>query len=140
MKIKIKKLSNDSILPTYANYDDAGMDFYSLEKIEIKPNQRIQVQTGIAMEIPIGHVGLIWDKSGISHNHGLKTLGGVIDSGYRGEIKIGVINLSDKVYVLEKGHKIAQMIIQEKITPELVEVDDLADSQRGESGFGASGK
>lgn len=140
MQLKIKKIHSDAKIPEYNSLDDAGMDLFSIEEYEIKPNQRIQVSTGIAMEIPIGHVGLIWDKSGLSHNHGLKTLGGVIDSGYRGEIKIGIINLSDEIYLLEKGHKIAQMIIQEKITPEILEVENLDQSDRGEKGFGSSGK
>lgn len=140
MKLKIKKLNPEAMLPTYANSDDAGFDLNSIENIEIKVGERVQVPTGIAMEIPEGHVGLIWDKSGLSHKHGLKTLGGVIDSGYRGEIKVGIINLSDEVYTLEKGHKVAQMIIQEKVLMEIEEVEELEESQRGVGAFGSTGK
>lgn len=140
MKLKIKKLHKEAILPNYAHEDDAGFDLYSIEDVEIAPNVRVQIRTGIAMQIPVGFVGLIWDKSGLSHKHGLKTLGGVIDSGYRGEVKVGIINLGEQTYKLEKGHKVAQMIIQKKETCEIEEVSDLEESHRGEGGFGSSGK
>ncbi len=140
MLLKIKKLSKDAILPSYAHEDDAGMDLFSVEDVLILKGQRVQVSTGIATEIPKGHVGLIWDKSGLSHKYGLKTLGGVIDSSYRGEIKVGMINLGDEDYKIEKGHKVAQMIIQEKITMQIMEVDDLEDSARGDGAFGSTGK
>ncbi len=140
MILKLKKLLPDAIIPKSSHSDDAGIDLYSVVSIEIKPNERVQVETGIAMQIPTGHVGLIWDKSGLSHNYGLKTLGGVIDSGYRGEILVGLINLGSETYKIEKGHKVAQMIIQEKVTAEIVETDDLENSARGEGGFGSTGK
>jgi dUTP pyrophosphatase len=140
MQLKIKKLNNDAVLPNYSHSDDAGFDLYSIENVEIKIGQRVQVPIGIVMEIPVGHVGLIWDKSGLSHKNGLKTLGGVIDSGYRGEIKVGLINLGTENYILEKGHKVAQMIIQKKETCEIIEVDELSDTSRGEGGFGSTGK
>jgi dUTP pyrophosphatase len=140
MQLKVKKLTEDAIIPKYATKDDAGMDLFAIENIELEPMQRAQIGTGIAIEIPEGHVGLIWDKSGLSHKFGIKTLGGVVDSGYRGEIKIGVINLGKEKYVFEKGHKVAQMIIQIKETPEILEVKELNNSERGEGGFGSTGK
>lgn len=145
MQLKVKKISKEAVLPNYAHNDDAGMDLFSTEDVLIKKGQRFQIPTGIAMEIPVGHVGLIWDKSGLSHKYGLKTLGGVIDSGYRGEIKVGIINLGDEDYKMEKGHKIAQMIIQQKISAQIVEVEELDDeeageNERGKSAFGSSGK
>lgn len=141
MKIKIKKLSEDAKTPSYAHFDDAGMDLYAVADILIKVGERVQVPTGLAMELPVGYVGLIWDKSGLSHKHGLKTLGGVLDSGYRGEILVGMINLGKEEYRLEKGHKVAQMIIQEKINAEFEEVDELDDSsERGVGGIGSTGK
>ena len=82
----------------------------------------------------------IWDKSGLSHNHGLKTLGGVIDSGYRGEVKVGVINLGDTPYTIEQNHKVAQMVLQKIETVVLEEVDTLSDSPRGAGAFGSTGK
>ncbi|MEI6528621.1 MAG: dUTP diphosphatase [bacterium] len=141
MKLKIKKLHADAVLPKYATKDDAGMDLFSIENVEIIPMERKQVGTGIAMEIPEGHVGLVWDKSGLSHKFGLKTIGGVIDPGYRGEIKVGIINLGTEKYTFEKGHKVAQMIIQKKETPEIVEVNELdLNTERGEGAFGSTGK
>jgi dUTP pyrophosphatase len=140
MKLKIKKLNQEATLPNYAHENDAGFDLFSVETIEIAPMFRVQVSTGLAMEIPDGFVGLIWDKSGLSHKHGLKILGGVIDAGYRGEIKIGIINLDTEKYILEKGHKVAQMIIQKRELCEIEEVDELSDTLRGEGGFGSTGK
>lgn len=140
MNLKIKKLNNDAKIPKYAYPDDAAFDLFSIENVQVTPDQRVQVSTGIAIQIPKGHVGLIWDKSGLSHKHGLKVLGGVIDSGYRGEIKVCLINLGQELYQVEKGHKVAQMIIQKKETYEIVEVEELEDSDRGEAGFGSTGK
>ena len=140
MKLKIKKLNQSAKLPEYACNDDAGFDLFATETIEVKPHERVQIKTGLAMQIPTGFVGLIWDKSGLSHNHGLKTLGGVVDSGYRGEIKVGLINLGTEKYTIEAGHKVAQMIIQKKEICEIEVVDELEESDRGESAFGSSGK
>lgn len=127
-------------MPKYATRDDAGMDLFSIESVAVEPMERAQISIGIAMEIPEGYVGLVWDKSGLSHKFGIKTLGGVIDSGYRGEIKVGVVNLGKEKYIFEKGHKVAQMIIQKKETPELVEVEELSNSERGHGAFGSTGK
>ncbi len=140
MQIKFKKLNENAIAPNYAYQFDAGMDLFCSENISIEPNQRVQVSTGIAMEIPGGFVGLIWDKSGLSHKSGLKTLGGVIDSQYRGEIKIGIINLSDEIFHFEVGQKVAQMLIQKVEQVDLVESMELSETNRGEGGFGSTGK
>ena len=140
MELKVKKLNEEAVLPNYSYKDDAGFDLYSIEQITLKPNNRAQIATGISMQIPDGYVGLIWDKSGISHNGGIKTLGGVIDSGYRGEIKVGVINLSDKDFIFGAGDKVAQMIIQKKETCDIIEVSELDSSHREDKGFGSSGK
>jgi len=139
--VKIKKLKPDAVLPSYAHPGDAGMDVYASEDVHIKKGERAKVPTGIAMEIPDGYVGLVWDKSGLSMNHGLKTLGGVIDAGYRGEVMIGVINLSDNQdYTVVKGHKVAQILIQKIESPTIQEVAELVDSSRGAKGFGSTGK
>ena len=98
--------------PIYAHPGDAGMDFYAAEDFTLKVGEKGAVPTGISMEIPVGYVGLVWDKSGLAIKHGLKTLGGVIDAGYRGEILIGMINLGEKDYTFEKGHKVAQVLFQ----------------------------
>ncbi|MBS3123105.1 dUTP diphosphatase [Candidatus Woesearchaeota archaeon] len=139
MTIKIKKLHPQAILPKYACANDAGMDFYSLENEIINPGERKLIPTGIAMAIPPGYVGLIWDKSGIASKHGIKTMGGVIDSGYRGEIKIIMHNLSNTSYMIEKNTKIAQMLIQKVEQKDIVEVEELDESDRGSGGFGSTG-
>jgi dUTP pyrophosphatase len=138
--LKIKRLRQDAKIPQYAHPGDAGLDLYAVEDITFAPNERAAVPTGIAMEIPEGHVGLIWDKSGLSIKHGLKTLGGVVDSGYRGEVLVGIMNLSDAEYTIHKGEKVAQMIIQKKETIEVVEASELTETARGEGGFGSTGK
>lgn len=140
MKLKIKKLSE--VVPDlhYAKAGDAGFDLCSRERIVVPAGKQVAIPTGIAMEIPEGYVGLVWDKGGLSTKYGLKTLAGVIDAGYRGEVQVGVINLSDKEYVFEAGHKVAQMIIQKFESVEFEEVDDLSKTERGDTGFGSSGK
>jgi len=140
IKVEIKKINNDAKIPVYAHEGDAGMDIYSAESVVVEAGAHVKIHTGIAMEIPSGFVGLVWDKSGISMNYGLKTLGGVIDAGYRGEVVIGVVNLSKKNYSVEKGCKIAQMLIQKVESPEVKEVKELNNSERGEKGFGSTGK
>ena len=92
------------------------------------------------MEIPEGYVGLMWDKSGLSTNHRIKSLGGVIDSGYRGESLLAAINLGDTAYTVEKGHKVAQMLIQKIETVLVLDVEELSGTSRGVGGFGSTGK
>jgi len=140
MQIKVKKLYKEAKLPSYAHAGDAGMDIFALERTILKPREHTAVKTGISMELPEGYVALIWDKSGIAIKEGLKTLGGVIDSGYRGEYMIGMINLSDKEYIFEAGHKIAQVLIQKIESASIVEMHELSDTTRGQGGFGSTGK
>lgn len=140
MKIKFKKLHPDAKIPSYAHPGDAGMDFYALERTSVKPNERVAVKTGVSMEIPDGYVGLFWDKSSIGIREGVKTVGGVIDAGFRGEILIGVVNISDKEYIFEAGHKVAQLLIQKIERPEVEEVVDLNESSRGKGMYGSTGK
>ncbi len=140
MILKIKKLHLDARIPSYAHHDDAGFDLYAIKDTLIKTGEWILIPTGLAMEIPEGYVGLIWDKGSVSTKYGIKTIGGVIDSGYRGELRIAVVNLKDKEYLFEKGHKIAQMIIQKKETAKFEEVDELSETERGHGSFGSSGK
>lgn len=115
------------------------MDLYCGESITIEPQQRAQVRTGIALGIPEGYVGLIWDKSGISHKAGLKTLGGVIDSGYTGEVMVGIYNTGDSTHTFAMGDKVAQILVQRIEHPEIIEVDALEDTARGANGFGSTG-
>ncbi len=140
MILKIKKLNPEAKLPSYAHPGDAGMDLFALQEVTLKPGEFAKILTGVAMEIPIGHVGLIWDKSGMAANFGLKTLGGVVDAGYRGEVQVGMINLSQKSYTIEKHHKVAQMLIQKVEGPSVEEATELSDTSRGAGGFGSTGK
>ena len=140
MKLKIKKIHPGAQIPHYAHSGDAGLDLYVPERVTLMPGERKSVALGLAVEIPEGFVGLLWDKSGPSHLHGIKTFGGVIDCGYRGEIHTGIMNLSDKSYVFEKGHKIVQLLIQKVEQPEVVEVKKLSQTKRGVGGFGSTGK
>jgi dUTP pyrophosphatase len=140
LQLKIKKLHPDAKLPSYAQPGDAGMDLYALEKTIVPAHSVARVRTGIAIEIPEGFVGLCWDKSGLSMNHQLKTLGGVIDAGFRGELILGIYNLGDTDYVFEKHHKVMQMLMQKVEQLEIVEATELTDSARGTGGFGSTGK
>jgi dUTP pyrophosphatase len=139
MRIKVKKLKENAKLPTHGHPGDAGIDFYALETVIFAPGKQERVPTGVAIEIPEGYVGLIWDKSSISFNLGLKIFGGVIDAGYRGEIIMCLLNTSKKEVVLEKGHKIAQMIIQKFEDCDILEVDELSETVRGEKREGSTG-
>jgi dUTP pyrophosphatase len=139
MKLKVKKLKEDAKLPTHGHPGDAGMDFYSAEEVVFEAGKQARVHTGVAVEIPDMHVGLIWDKSSVSFNLGLKVMGGVIDSGYRGEIIMCLLNTSDKEVVLPKGHKIAQMLIQKFEHCDIEEVGELSDTVRGAGREGSTG-
>lgn len=140
MKIKIQKLHKDAKVPTYATPGDAGMDLYAVKKYKIKPGQIGLIDTGLAFELPSGTVGLVWDKSGVAMKNGLKSLGGVLDMGYRGELTIGLVNLSRKTYNIDKGDKIAQLLIQKVEHVDIKEVKKLSGSVRGSGRFGSSGK
>lgn len=140
MNLNFKKLHPDAKVPSYAHSHDAGFDMYATEDVHFEPGARMRVPTGLAFEIPDGYVGLVWDKSSLSFNHGLKTMGGVIDSGYRGEIIIGLYNFSDTAYTIKKGEKVAQILIQKIEQVSFTETDELSDTTRGEGGWGSTGK
>jgi dUTP pyrophosphatase len=139
MQIKIKKINKDAKLPTHGHHGDAGMDFYASETVIFTPGKLARVPTGVAIEIPEGCVGLIWDKSSVSFNLGLKIMGGVIDSSYRGEVIMCLLNTSQKEVIIEKGHKIAQMIIQKFEHCDILEVGELSGTVRGEGREGSTG-
>jgi dUTP pyrophosphatase len=140
MILKIQKIDPTIPEPSYAHAHDAGMDLYARERVVLAPGERAMIATGVAFEIPEGFVGHVWDKSGLSMKHGVKTLGGVIDSGFRGEIMVGMVNLGNTEYVFEKHHKVAQIVIQKVEHPQIEIVATLSDSERGIKGFGSTGK
>ena len=138
MDIRIKKINEDAKIPVYAHAGDAGMDFFSCVDMVIGPGETKPVPTGIQMAIPAGHVGLVWDKSGISLK-GVHLLAGVVDAGYRGEVRVVMANVGREPFIVKAGMKIAQMLIQPVEAPTIVEADDLDDTSRGEGGFGSTG-
>lgn len=139
MKLEIKKLHLEAVLPMRAHHDDAGLDLYTYEAFELAPGERRTIPTGIALAIPTGYVGLIWDKSSVPHKWGVKTMGGVVDASYRGEVGVIMINLSKEIQKFEKGAKISQLLIQKVELPEVCEVTELDDTIRGVGGFGSTG-
>lgn len=140
MQFLVKRLVANAKLPTKGHPGDAGIDFYSLETVVFRSHEQQNVRTGIAVEIPEGYVGLIWDKSSISFQKGLKVMGGVIDAGYRGEIIMSLYNTSNKEQLIEQGNKIAQMIIQKFEDCEIQEIHELSNTVRGEGREGSTGK
>jgi dUTP pyrophosphatase len=140
MKLKIKKVDSEAKLPSYAHPYDAGIDLFALEEVKIKPGEIGRIRSGVAMEIPEGYVGLCWDKSGLAMKNGIKVLAGVIDAGFRGELVMGVINLGKEEYTFEKGHKVMQMLLQPVEIADIIEVEKLSETPRGEGGFGSTGK
>jgi dUTP pyrophosphatase len=148
-KIRVKAVGPDAIIPTRSNLTDAGWDLYASEDVAIRGGDRKLVKTSIAMQIPDEWVGLIWPRSGMSVKKGTDVLAGVIDSGYRGEIQVCLYNTNHKLPLfteedatieIKKGDRIAQILFQRVPDVELVEVDDLSESDRGNKGFGSSGK
>lgn len=142
MKLPVTRLDDGLPLPAFAHPGDAGLDLYSAEDITLAPGERAAISTGIAIAIPKGHAGFIHARSGRALKQGLALVNapGLIDSGYRGEIKVIVINLARRHKIqIRRAEKIAQLVVQ-KVTPiELNEVDELAPSDRGEGGFGSTG-
>ena len=140
MQVKIKKLHPDAIVPKFAHADDAGMDLFCLADHVILPGQTVKIETGIAMEFEADYVALIWDKGSLSHNNSIKTLGGVFDAGYRGDYTIALVNLGKQEYKLNKGDKVAQVLFQKIERPDIIEVEELNNSKRGEKRYGSTGK
>ncbi|HJN56589.1 MAG: dUTP diphosphatase [Candidatus Woesearchaeota archaeon] len=138
--IKMQKVS-DVPMPNYAHKGDSGVDLYSAEDVVLKPMERKLIPTGLKMAIPYGYEGQVRPKSGLALNHGIGHANsvGTIDSGYRGEIKVPVINLSSESYKIEKGKKIGQMIFAKVEEASFEEVEDLGQTTRNENGFGSTG-
>lgn len=140
MKIKIKRLHPDAILPNYAHPGDVGLDLYSLEEYELKPMERKVFPVGFALEFEKGYAAIVKDKSSLPNKAGLHTMGGVFDAGYRGEYNVQLINLGSEPYTIEKGDKVAQIVVCPVVIASLEEVDELCDSTRGTGGFGSTGR
>lgn len=137
--IKIKKLQSDAKLPSYADSQAIGMDFYQIDDGSIPIGGRLLVKTGIQVELPSGTYLRIAPRSGLAYKFGIDVLAGVVDPGYTGEIGVILQNLGIDIVHVRKGDRIAQGILENAIRAEIVEVDDLTDSERGSKGYGSSG-
>ena len=141
LRVKIKKLADDAIIPNYAHKGDAGMDIYSVEERVLNPGESVLISTGIAIAIPYGYEAQVRPKSGLAANNGITVLNtpGTIDCHYRGEVKVIMINLGQKPYKVEKNKKIAQLVFNKVEEAELEQVDELDETTRGSGGFGSTG-
>ena len=143
-KVNIKKLDERAIIPTYGSEYAAGADLYACTDgdITIKPGETVLVHTGIAMELPLDTVGLIYARSGLACKRGLAPANkvGVVDSDYRGEFMIVLHNHGQEPQIINHGERIAQLVITPVFTPGFVEVDNLANTNRAGGGFGSTGK
>ncbi|NUM25454.1 MAG: dUTP diphosphatase [Candidatus Buchananbacteria bacterium] len=140
MKIKVKRLNPEAQLPSYAHPGDVGLDLYALENYQLLPGENKIFFLGFALEFPEGYAAIVKDKSSLPKNGKIHTMGGVYDAGYRGEYNVNLINLGDKPYLIEKGNKIAQLLIMPVVLAELETVDQLSETSRGEGRFGSTGK
>lgn len=139
--IRAQKLDEEAILPQRHHYDDAGMDIFSIEDVKIPAYWYEIVGTGFAIEIPRGYAGFIQPRSGLALKHGITVLNtpGLIDPGYRGEVKVLLYNISDRSYSVKKGDRIAQLVITSYLSAEFAESDSLVETKRGSEGFGSTG-
>ena len=144
MKIAVKKLRENAILPTFGSPEAAGADLYAcLEApVTVAPGQTGFVPTGLAMELPVGYVGLVYARSGLACKRGLAPANkvGVIDSDYRGEFIVALHNHGTEPQTVASGERIAQLVVAPILMPEYVETDSLSATQRGTGGFGSTGK
>ena len=139
MKLLVEKLNPEATLPSLSYKGDAGFNIFSTEKLVLNPGEKAAVKTGLKLAIPAGYAGFVWDKSGLAVKNHIKTMAGVIDSNYRGELLVVLTNLGKKPYRIEKGIKIAQLIIHKVETLEIKETVIADETERGKKGFGSSG-
>jgi dUTP diphosphatase len=141
IELPIRKVRPDAVVPTRAYEGDAGLDLSACERVELAPGERSLVPTGLAVAIPEGHAGFVQPRSGLAAKHGISIVNtpGLVDSGYRGELLVNLVNTDRATtFVVEPGMRIAQLVIVELPAVELVEVDELPESERGVRGFGSS--
>ena len=141
ISVAIQRLHADAVVPTRAYAGDAGLDLAACERVELAPGSRATVGTGLAVAIPDGHAGFVQPRSGLAAKHGISIVNspGLIDSGYRGELRVTLLNTDpDEAFTVESGMRIAQLVILALPELELVELDELPESERGVRGFGSS--
>jgi dUTP pyrophosphatase len=142
MSLRVARLDERARLPTRAHPGDAGLDLYALHDAALDPGQRASVPTGIAVEIPVGHAGLVMPRSGLAARHGISVVNtpGLIDAGYRGELQVLLLNTdTHERFELAAGDRIAQLVIVAVALPDVQEVAELSATARGAAGFGSSG-
>jgi dUTP pyrophosphatase len=142
VELALTKLNEAATLPTRGHDGDAGLDLYACEPAHLGPGERWRVGTGIAVEVPAGHAGLVLPRSGLAREHGISLVNspGLIDSGYRGEVRVLLLNTDPaEVFRVEAGDRIAQLLVVAVAPAEPVEVAELSDSARGTGGFGSTG-
>jgi dUTP pyrophosphatase len=140
-ELPVQRLHDGATLPARAYEGDAGLDLSACERVELGPGERAVVGTGLMVAIPDGHAGFVQPRSGLAARHGITILNtpGLVDSGYRGELKVVLLNTDrSEQFVVEPGMRIAQLVVLPVALPEPKEVAELPDSQRGEKGFGSS--
>jgi dUTP pyrophosphatase len=141
IELSIRRLRPDAVVPGRAYSGDAGLDLSSCERVELAPGERALVPTGLAVAIPEGYAGFVQPRSGLATKHGISIVNtpGLVDSGYRGELLVNLVNTDRRdAFVVERGMRIAQLVILPVPEVELVEVDELPESERGVRGFGSS--
>jgi dUTP pyrophosphatase len=142
VRLNVRRLDQRARLPSRAHPDDAGLDLYALEDVTLAPGARAQIHTGIAIEVPAGHAGLVLPRSGLAARHGIALVNapGLIDAGYRGELRVLLLN-TDRAseYRVSAGDRIAQLVIAAVAPTSVTEVSELTESARGAAGFGSSG-
>lgn len=142
MTLRVRRVDDRARLPTRAYPGDAGLDLHALDDGVLGPGERASVRTGIAIEVPHGQAGLVLPRSGLAARHGIALVNapGLIDSGYRGEIRVLLLNTDrEAAFAFSSGERIAQLVLVRIEAPDIIEVDDLATSERGAGGFGSSG-
>lgn len=143
VKVNLKKLNKNAIVPTRGSVSSAGYDLYACleSSVEIKPGETVKIPTGLAIEVPEGYVGLIFARSGLSINKNIAPANkvGVCDSDYRGEYIVALKNGGDSTYVVKNGDRVAQLVVVPFLDVEFKEVENLTETKRGENGFGSTG-
>jgi dUTP pyrophosphatase len=142
IELAVSRLRDDAVLPTQAYDGDAGLDLAACERLELAPGERAIVGTGLAVAIPDGHAGLVLPRSGLAARHGITIVNapGLIDAGYRGEVKVVLLNTDrEEPFTVEPGMRIAQLVVVDVPGVSVVELDELSESERGVGGFGSSG-
>jgi dUTP pyrophosphatase len=143
VELRVAKLKDEAKIPARAHDGDAGLDLYACEAAHLGPGERWSVGTGVAVEIPDGHAGLVLPRSGLARDHGIALVNspGLIDAGYRGEVRVLLLNTDPaETFRIEPGDRIAQLVVVPIAVADPVEVEALAESGRGDGGFGSTGR